>query len=84
MEQYMRRLQEQEAQKRREEEEEEAERKRRAAMPLLKETAFDRRKVCCWGWLRAGKGGYGVGQGCRVSCFAGAAATHVVPNMLSD
>lgn len=33
------------AQKRQEEEEEEAERKRRAAQPLLKETAFDRRKV---------------------------------------
>jgi len=42
----MKRLEEAEAQKKREEEEEEAERKRRAAQPLLKETAFDRRKVC--------------------------------------
>lgn len=46
----MKRLEESAAQKKREEEEEEAERKRRAAQPLLKDTAFDRRKVrmCVW------------------------------------
>lgn len=42
----MKRLEAAAAQKRREDEEEEAERKRRAAQPLLKETAYDRRKVC--------------------------------------
>lgn len=41
----MKRLEAAAAQKQREDEEEEAERKRRAAQPLLKETAFDRRKV---------------------------------------
>lgn len=45
MDEYMRKLDEAARQKQREEEEEEEERKRRAAMPLLKETAFDRRKV---------------------------------------
>jgi hypothetical protein len=48
MEEYMKRLEAAAAQKQREDEEEEAERKRRAAQPLLKETAFDRRKVS---WL---------------------------------
>jgi hypothetical protein len=45
MEEYMRRLDAAAQQKQREEEEEEEERRRRAAQPLLKETAFDRRKV---------------------------------------
>eukprot|EP00775_Hariotina_reticulata_P010194 gene10194-10355_t len=45
MELYMRRLDAAAAQKRQEEIEEEEERRRRAAQPLLKETAFDRRKV---------------------------------------
>jgi splicing factor 4 len=43
MDEYMKRLEEQ-AQKKREDDEEE-ERRRRASQPLLKETAFDRRKV---------------------------------------
>jgi hypothetical protein len=45
MEEYMKRLDAAAKQKQREEEEEEEERRRRAAQPLLKETAFDRRKV---------------------------------------
>jgi hypothetical protein len=49
MEEYMKRLEAAAAQKQREEEEEEADRKRRAAQPLLKETAFDRRKVSLLG-----------------------------------